>query len=88
MHQDLVLTTQVKAGDSLQCNDHEIAEFRILYGRDKAISGVATVDFRRANFDLFRDRLGGILLVRALEGKGGQIVDFLELLPSSRAVHS
>ena len=30
------------------------------------------MDFKRANFDLLRDRHGGILCVRALEGKGNQ----------------
>lgn len=49
----------------------EIIEFRILCGRNKAVSRTATLDFRRANFYLFKDRLGGIL-ARALEGKGAQ----------------
>ena len=61
---DLVLTNrdglvkEVKVGDSLGCSDHEMVEFKILSGRSKAISRIATLDFRRANFDLFQDLLG------------------------------
>jgi len=32
----------------------------------------AILDFRRDNFDLFKDLLGGIPWVRALEGKGAK----------------
>ena len=49
----------MQVGGSLQCNDHEIVEFRLLYGRDKAVSRVATVNFRRANFDLFLEVSNG-----------------------------
>ena len=37
-----------------------MVEFKILYGRSKAISRIATLDFRRASFDFFKDLLGGI----------------------------
>lgn len=43
----------MKAGGSLGCTDHEIAEFGILCGRNKEISRIAILDFRRVNFDLF-----------------------------------
>jgi len=33
---------------------------------------ITTLDFRRANFGLFQDLLGGIKWVRALEGRGVQ----------------
>ncbi|KGL74422.1 hypothetical protein N309_09388, partial [Tinamus guttatus] len=33
---------------------------------------IATLDFKRANFDLFRELLGGIPWARVLEGKGVQ----------------
>lgn len=51
---DLVLTNKkelvgnMKAEGSLGCSDHEIAEFRILLGRNKAISRIAILDFRKA----------------------------------------
>jgi len=59
---DIVLMTKeglvedVKVGGSLGCTDHEMV----------------TLDFRRANFGLFKDLLGGIPWVSALEGRGVQ----------------
>ncbi|GAB0189216.1 mitochondrial enolase superfamily member 1 [Grus japonensis] len=47
-------------------------EFRILCGRSTAISRITTLDFRRANFGLFKDLLGRIPWVKALEGRGVQ----------------
>ncbi|GAB0181767.1 hypothetical protein GRJ2_000642000 [Grus japonensis] len=70
---DLVLTNKeglvedVKVGGRLGCNDHEMVEFRILCGRSRAISRITTLDFRRANFGLFKDLLGRIPWVKALE---------------------
>ncbi|GAB0206526.1 hypothetical protein GRJ2_003118200 [Grus japonensis] len=75
---DLVLTNKeglvgdVKVGGSLGCSDHENVEFRILHGRSRAMSRITTLDFRRANFGLFKDLLGRIPWVRALEGRGAQ----------------
>ncbi|GAB0207304.1 hypothetical protein GRJ2_003196000 [Grus japonensis] len=75
---DLVLTNKeglvgdVKVGGSLGCSDHEMVEFRILRGRSRAISRITTLDFRRGNFGLFKDLLGRIPWVRALEGRGVQ----------------
>ncbi|GAB0210277.1 hypothetical protein GRJ2_003493500 [Grus japonensis] len=66
------LVGDVKVGGSLVCSDHEMVEFRILRGRSRAISRITTLDFRRANFGLFRDLLGRIPWVKALEGHGGQ----------------
>jgi len=71
---DLVLTNRaglvedVKAGGSLGCSDHEMVEFRILRGGSRAISRITALDFKRANFGLFKDLLGGIPWIRALEG--------------------
>jgi len=36
------------------------------------MSRIKTLDFRRANFGLFKELLGGIPWVRALEGRGVQ----------------
>ncbi|GAB0206587.1 hypothetical protein GRJ2_003124300 [Grus japonensis] len=75
---DLVLTNKeglvedVKVGGSLECSDHEMVELRILHGRSRAISRITTLDFRRANFGLFKDLLGRIPWVKVLEGKGVQ----------------
>ena len=44
-------------------------KFRILYGESRATSQIATLDFRRAKFGLFKDLLRGIPWVRALGGR-------------------
>jgi len=62
----------VKAGGRLSCSDHEMVEFRILCGGSRAISRIKALVFRRSNFGLFKELLGGILWVRALEGRGVQ----------------
>ncbi|KGL77602.1 Rapamycin-insensitive companion of mTOR, partial [Tinamus guttatus] len=45
---------------------------KIQRGGSRAVSSLATMDFRRANFSLFRDLLGRIQWARALEGRGAQ----------------
>ncbi|GAB0205201.1 hypothetical protein GRJ2_002985700 [Grus japonensis] len=94
---DLILTNKeglvedVKAGGSLGYSDHEMVEFRILRGRSRAISRINTLDFRRANFGLFKDLLGRILWVRALEHgvvqESWSTAGQAPLPPSSRLVH-
>lgn len=49
---------------------HAVMEYGILYGGSKAISRIVTLDFRGANFDLFKVALGGVRWFRALEMKG------------------
>jgi len=41
----------VKVGGRLGCSDHEMVEFRILYGGSRVISRIKTLDLRRANFE-------------------------------------
>ena len=73
---DLVLTNKdglvgnVKVEGSLGCSDHKMWEFKILRGGRRAKSRTAALDFKRANFDLYRDLIGGMVWVRALEGMG------------------
>ncbi|GAB0207196.1 hypothetical protein GRJ2_003185200 [Grus japonensis] len=75
---DLVLTNKeglvgdVKLKGSLGCSDHEMVEFRILRAARRARSKITTLDFRRADFGLFRDLLGRIPWDKALEGRGAQ----------------
>lgn len=64
------LDREVKTGDSLGYRDHKVVEFKILSERSKTKSGIATLDFKRANFDLFQDLLGAGLWARVLEGTG------------------
>ena len=70
---DLVFTNKeglvrdVVAGGSLGCSDHEMVEFKILCGRSKAIRRIATLDFRRTDFDFFKDLPGGTCISRGLD---------------------
>jgi len=75
---DLVVTNKeglvedVKVGGRLGCSDHGMVEFRILCGGSRAISRIKTLYFKRTNFDVFKELLGGMPWVRALEGRGVQ----------------
>jgi len=66
------LVEDVKVGGRLRCSDHEMVGFRILRGGIRARSRTKTLGFRRANFGLFKELLGGIPWARALEGRGVQ----------------
>ncbi|GAB0189120.1 hypothetical protein GRJ2_001377300 [Grus japonensis] len=60
---DIVLTNKeglvgdVKLKGSLGCSDHEMVDFR---AARRAHSKLTTLDFRRADFGLFRDLLGRV----------------------------
>ncbi|GAB0176173.1 calcium-independent phospholipase A2-gamma [Grus japonensis] len=75
---DLILTNKeglvgdVKLKGSLGCSDHEMVEFRILRAARRVCSKLTTLDFRGADFGLFRDLLGRIPWDKALEGRGAQ----------------
>ena len=64
------MVEDVKVGGRFGCSDHEMVEFRILHGGSRAISRIKILDFRTSNFGLFKEVLGGIPWVRALEGRG------------------
>ncbi|GAB0190818.1 nucleoside diphosphate kinase 6 [Grus japonensis] len=61
---DLILTNKeglvgnVKLKGSLGCSEHEMVEFKILRAARRAHSKLSTLDFRRADFGIFRDLLG------------------------------
>ncbi|GAB0209359.1 hypothetical protein GRJ2_003401600 [Grus japonensis] len=75
---DLVVTNKeglvgdVKLKGSLGCSDHKMVEFKILRAARRAHSKLTTLDFRRADFGLFRDLLGRIPWDKALDGRGAQ----------------
>ncbi|PKU41354.1 pecanex-like protein hypothetical protein [Limosa lapponica baueri] len=62
------LVDNVKPKGSLGCSDHEMVE--LLRAVRRAHSKLTTLDFRRADFDLFRGLLSRVLWDKALEGKG------------------
>lgn len=64
----------MKIGGSLGCSDHEIAEFRILLGRNKAISRIAILDFMTNNFDFYEDLFKGIHWLEHWEVRGPKAV--------------
>ncbi|GAB0209334.1 hypothetical protein GRJ2_003399100 [Grus japonensis] len=66
------LVGNVKFKGSLGCSEHEMVEFKILRAARRAHSKLTTLDFRRADFGLFRDLLGRIPWDKALEGRGAQ----------------
>ncbi|PKU32130.1 dtw domain-containing protein 2 [Limosa lapponica baueri] len=75
---DLVLTNKeglvgnVKFKGSLGCSDHEMVEFKIHRAVRRVCSKLATLDFRRADFDLLRDLIGKVEWEKELEGRGAQ----------------
>ena len=51
------LIGDVKTGGNLGCSDHALGEFTVLRGTGKVRSIVRTLDFRKANFQLFKELL-------------------------------
>jgi len=54
---------------SLGCSDHGMVGFRILRAVRGAHSKLTTLDFRRADFGLFRDLIGRVPWDKALKGR-------------------
>lgn len=63
--QNLILTTEegftgdMKIKGSLGCRDHEMGEFKIL-GAGRSKRKLTTLDFKRADFGLFKCLCGGV----------------------------
>ncbi|GAB0180871.1 hypothetical protein GRJ2_000552400 [Grus japonensis] len=66
------LVGNVKFKGSLGCSDHEMVEFKILRAVRRVHSKLTALDFRRADFGLFRDLLGRVPWDKALKGRGAQ----------------
>ena len=58
----------VKIGGSLGCSDHALVELVILGNARLAKSRVRTLNFRKANFQLIKELLGGISWENVFEG--------------------
>ena len=66
------LVSNVKLKGSLGCSDHKMVEFKILRVSKRVCSKLATLDFRRADFELFRELLGRVTWEKALEERRAQ----------------
>lgn len=69
------LVRDPKFGRTLGCRDHEMVLLRILRGGNKARSQITILEFRRADFGLFRNLLGRIpwdtvLVQRGVQDRG------------------
>ena len=62
----------VKVGGRLGQSDHEMLDFSILVEPRRGVSRTATLDFRRANLNLFRTMVERFPLEVLLEGVGAQ----------------
>ena len=75
---DLVLTNReglvgnVTLQGSLCCSDHEMVEFDILRTVRRVCSKLTALDFKRADFGLWRSLLRKVPWDKALEGRGAQ----------------
>lgn len=77
----------MKVEGSLGYGNHEMVEFNILCGRRKAVSSIATLAYRRADFDLLKNLLGSIPWARELENKRPMRAGYSTPLLSPRSVH-
>jgi len=66
------LTGDVKVKGSLGCCNYEMVELRILRGGRIVKNQLITLDFRRADFDLFRNLLDRVAWDQVLGGRGAQ----------------
>ncbi|XP_027758991.1 chromodomain-helicase-DNA-binding protein 1-like [Empidonax traillii] len=66
------LVGDVVVGGCLGYSDHEMMEFSMLREAKRGISKTSTLDFRRADFSLFRMLIGRVLWETALKNKGIQ----------------
>ncbi|PKU43211.1 tetratricopeptide repeat protein hypothetical protein [Limosa lapponica baueri] len=65
----VVLMGNVKLKGNLGCTDHQMVEFKILKAVRRARSKLSALDFRRADFGLFRDLLSRVPWDNTLEGR-------------------
>ena len=68
------LVGDVEVGGCPGQSDHDMVEFLILAGVRRGNSKIATLGFRRADFELFRRLVGRVPWGSVLEGKGVQDV--------------
>ena len=80
----------VKLKGSLGCSDHEMVEFKILRAARRVHGKLTTLDFRRADSDVFQNLLDRVPWDKALQGRGVQeswLIFKDHLLQASGAMH-
>jgi len=70
------LVENVELKGSFGCSDCEMVEFEVLGAARRAHSKLITLDWRRADFGLFRDLLSRVPWDKALVGRGAQESSF------------
>ena len=66
------LIRDAKIGGSLGCSDHALVEFAVLRDMGQAKSKVRTLNFRKANFQLFKELVNRTPWETALRDKGAE----------------
>ena len=66
------LVGDVKVGGHLRQSDHEMLDFSILVEPQRGVSRTATLDFRRADFNLYRTMVERVPWEVVLESVGAQ----------------
>ena len=66
------LISGVKTGGSLACSDRTLVEFTVLRDMGQAKSKVRTLNFRKANFQLFKELVNRTPWETALRDKGAE----------------
>ncbi|GAB0203436.1 hypothetical protein GRJ2_002809200 [Grus japonensis] len=66
------LTDDIKIGGSLGCSDHALVEFTVLRDMGQAKGKVRTLNFRKANFQLFKELVNRTPWETALRDKGAE----------------
>jgi len=66
------LISNVKIGGSLGCSDHALVEFTVLRNMGKARSIVRTLNFRKANFKLYKELVSRTHWETVLRNRGAE----------------
>jgi len=66
------LIGDIKIGGSLGCSDHALVEFAVLRVKGQAKSKSRTLNFRKANFHLFKETVSRTLWETSLRDKGAE----------------
>jgi len=65
-------TGDIKIGHSLGCSDHALVEFVVLRDKGQARSIIRTLSFRKANFQLFKEKVSRIPWETVLKDRGAE----------------